>query len=134
MTIGYRIRNLRETLGLSQIDVANTIGVSKQTLYKYEHDIVSNIPSDKIESLARKLNTTPAYLMGWEDENGELTLLGRVGTSYIKGDFLSTVTDDEIEILARLRSIPEKDKARVLDLLDSYYQEYKDEKKESSLA
>lgn len=73
MTLGNKIRRLREFLGLSQIEVANTIDVSKQTLYKYEHDIVTNIPSDKIEALAHALNTTPAYLMGWEDEEDDIT-------------------------------------------------------------
>lgn len=97
MTIGYRIRNLRETLGLSQIDVANAIGVSKQTLYKYEHDIVSNIPSDKIEALAHKLNTTPAYLMGWEDENGEDTQIGQLIKSYEKRELLDTFSQYNVE-------------------------------------
>lgn len=66
MTKGERLRKRREQLGLSQTEVANSVNVSKQTLYKYENDIVSNIPSDKIEALARKLETTPEFLMGWE--------------------------------------------------------------------
>lgn len=67
MTKGHRIKYLRELLGMSQIDVANAVKVSKQTLYKYENDIVTNIPSEKIEALASVLDTTPAYLMGWTD-------------------------------------------------------------------
>lgn len=66
MTKGERLRKRREQLGLSQTEVANSVNVSKQTLYKYENDIVTNIPSDKIEALARKLETTPEFLMGWE--------------------------------------------------------------------
>lgn len=68
MNKGDRIKHHREMLGLAQTEVANSIGVSKQTLYKYENNIVTNIPSDKIEALARVLGTTPEYLMGWEDE------------------------------------------------------------------
>ena len=68
MDIGQRIKKLRQNLDLTQTDLANEIDVSKQTLYKYESGIVTNIPSDKIESLARVLNTTPAYLMGWTDD------------------------------------------------------------------
>lgn len=67
MTKGERIRSLREKLNKSQVEIADSIGVSKQTLYKYENDIITNIPSDKIEELARELNTTPSYLMGWEE-------------------------------------------------------------------
>jgi len=133
-TIGQRIKKRRLELGLSQEELAKRMGnKSRASVCTVEKD-KEDLTTDRIRKYAEALETTPTYLMGWEDENGELTLLGRVGTSYIKGDFLSTVTENEIEILTRLRSIPEKDKARVLDLLDSYYQEYKDEKKESSLA
>lgn len=133
MTVGERIRQKRIELELSQDELAKRVNYkSRSSIQKIE--CARDLPLNKVELMAKALGCTPSYLMGWEDEDGELTLLGRVGTSYIKGNFLSTVTDDEIEILARLRSIPEKDKARVLDLLDSYYQEYKDEKKESSLA
>lgn len=66
MTKGERIKNKRELLGIGQTDLANQIGVSKQTLYKYENDIVTNIPSDIIEKLSSKLNCDPAYIMGWE--------------------------------------------------------------------
>lgn len=54
---------------MQQTELAERINVKKQTLYKYENDIVTNIPSDKIETIARTFNVTPAYLMGWEDEN-----------------------------------------------------------------
>lgn len=68
MTKGERIVELRERRGLGQTDLAEKVGISKQTLYKYENDIVTNIPSDKVEALADALNTTPAYLMGWQPE------------------------------------------------------------------
>lgn len=67
MTIGQRIKALREQKGFSQIELAEKIGVSKQNLYKYENGIISNIPSDKIEAAAAALGTSPAYLMGWDD-------------------------------------------------------------------
>lgn len=69
MTKGQRLKYKRELLGISQTDMASKIGVSKQTLYKYENDIVSNIPSDKIELLAKALEVTPEYIMGWETES-----------------------------------------------------------------
>lgn len=68
MTIGKRIKSIRSKLGYSQVDFAEKINVSKQTLYKYENDIITNIPSDKIENIARIGNISPAYLMGWEEE------------------------------------------------------------------
>ena len=66
MTVGDRIKILRKNLGMSQVSFADRINVSKQTLYKYENNIITNIPSDKIEAAAQLGNVSPAYLMGWE--------------------------------------------------------------------
>lgn len=66
--LGKRIRTLREKAGLTQTELANAIGTSKQNIYKYEQGIITNIPLDRIETIASVLNTSPAYLMGWDDE------------------------------------------------------------------
>lgn len=69
MTIGGRIKKVRDNLGMSQVEFADKINVSKQTLYKYENDIITNIPSDKIEAIAKIGKVSPAYIMGWEDKD-----------------------------------------------------------------
>ena len=65
---GLRLKELREQKGMSQTEAARHIGVSKQTLYKYENNIITNIPSDIIEKIAVLYETTPAYLMGWQEQ------------------------------------------------------------------
>ena len=65
MTIGERIKEIRNKLDMSQVDFATKINVSKQTLYKYENNLITNIPSDKIEAVAKLGHVSPAYLMGW---------------------------------------------------------------------
>ena len=69
MTIGRRIREARTKMGISQEALANAVNSTKQAIYKYENDIVTNIPMDKIEIMSKVLSVSPAYLMGWEDEN-----------------------------------------------------------------
>jgi repressor LexA len=66
MTIGERIKTLRESKEITQENLAKAINSTKQTIYKYENGIVTNIPSDKVEALAVILGCSPAYLMGWE--------------------------------------------------------------------
>lgn len=66
MTVGERIKKVREKIGMSQVDFADKINVSKQTLYKYENNLITNIPSEKIEAVAKVSGVTPSYLMGWE--------------------------------------------------------------------
>lgn len=67
MTKGEKIKALRERAGISQVDLAEKISVSKQTLYKYENDLVSNIPSDKIEAIAEEVHATPSFIVGWKE-------------------------------------------------------------------
>lgn len=99
MTVGDRIRERREYLGISQIDLAKKIHVLKQTLYKYEMNIITNIPSDKIEEIAEILKVSPSYLMGWEEN---LTL-GKSEFSKIIPDILSdSVLMDNIQKLLKL--------------------------------
>lgn len=66
--IGARLKKLREVSRLSLDYAAKSVGISKQTLFKYENDKITNIPSDKIKDLARLYQTSPAYIMGWEDD------------------------------------------------------------------
>ena len=77
MTIGERIKAAREAKQATQGELAKAAHTTKQTIYKYETGIVSNIPSDKIEAMAAFLNVSESYLMGWEAEapNGEVLLI-----------------------------------------------------------
>lgn len=68
VTVGQRIKELRKQKNIKQVDLATATHSSKQTIYKYENDIVTNIPYDKITIIARALGTSVSYLMGWEDE------------------------------------------------------------------
>ena len=64
---GDKIKNLRIQNKMTLEEVGNRIGVSKQTLYKYENNIITNITSDKIEGLAKIFNVSPSRIMGWDD-------------------------------------------------------------------
>ena len=76
MKIGDRIKKIRtEKIHMSQVDLAKAIGVSKQTLYKYENNIVTNIPSDKIEAIAHLAKVAPGYIMGWEEPQAKTVTL-----------------------------------------------------------
>ncbi|WP_246169823.1 helix-turn-helix domain-containing protein [Alkalibaculum sporogenes] len=66
MTVGDRIKKMRTDKGMTQEELAKYIDSTKQNIYKYENNIVTNIPSDKIEKIASALQATPTYLMGWD--------------------------------------------------------------------
>lgn len=73
--VGNNICQIRKRLGMTQEELAKKMGYkSKSTINKIELGI-NDIPQNKILKFANVLGTTPAYLMGW-DEN-EATQLNK---------------------------------------------------------
>lgn len=71
-TIGSRIRNRREELGLSQDELGKRLGYkSRSSINKIELD-QRNLTQSKIKAIADALDTTPAYIMGWNEPNQKL--------------------------------------------------------------
>ena len=66
--LSEKIKFLRKSKGMSLEQLADIVGTSRQTVHRYENGTITNIPHDKIEALAKALDTTPARLMGWEEE------------------------------------------------------------------
>lgn len=73
MGLKENIKNKRIERKMTLEDLAKSVGVSRQTIQRYESGVIGNIPSDKIELIARALDTSPAYLMGWEFASDEKT-------------------------------------------------------------
>lgn len=74
MKIGERIRQRRKFLGLSVDELAEKLGKNRATIYRYESSDIEKLPTTVLEPLADALKTTPAYLMGWEDDKPADTL------------------------------------------------------------
>lgn len=72
MRVGERIRNRRLELGLSVDDLAQKLGKNRATVYRYENNDIENMPTSVIEPLSIALQTTPAYLMGWNEKEKEI--------------------------------------------------------------
>ena len=64
MTIGERIKKLREDKNISVDKLAELIGKNRATIYRYESNEIEKLPTSVLEPLCKALNTTPAYLMG----------------------------------------------------------------------
>lgn len=66
MELKDNIKKYRLLNSMTLEDVAEKVGVSRQTIQKYESGVISNIPSDKIEKIAKALKVSPGILMGWD--------------------------------------------------------------------
>ena len=67
MRIGERIKQRRLELGYTADALAKMLNKNRATIYRYENGDIENMPIDVLEPLAKALNTTPAYLIGWTD-------------------------------------------------------------------
>lgn len=105
MSMGTKIRELREARGMSLEDVAKLCGTTRQAIYKYENEIVTNIPYDRIILLAKALNTTPSQLFDWEEDKK------------ISSDEEGSLTEGEKQVLELFRAIPEDQQPVVLAMI-----------------
>lgn len=72
MEVGERIKERREELKISQQELAEKLGyTSRSTINKIENG-TNKLRQTKIAQIAKALDTTPGYLMGWEEQLEEI--------------------------------------------------------------
>lgn len=67
-TVGQRMSSRRKELKLSVEELAQRLGKSRATVYRYENGDIENLPLDLLKPIAEALEVSPSYLMGWKDE------------------------------------------------------------------
>lgn len=65
MSLGEQIRIAREAADMTQEELGRRCGTTKQTIFKYENGIITNIPLDRLERIASALGVDPAAMLGW---------------------------------------------------------------------
>lgn len=99
MEMGQKIYNLRTNKGMTLEELGNKVGVGKSTVRKWENGMIANMRRDKIAKLAEALETTPAYLMGWEES---------------KHDNVFTLSDGSKIIIEYMEPVKQKTAQRLL--------------------
>lgn len=92
---GDRMKECRIKLGYSAEQVAEFLHVSPATIYRYEKGDIDKLPANRLSLLAEFLCTTPAYLMGWEEESRPLE------DSDILSFLSQCISDPRYEVLVR---------------------------------
>lgn len=119
MTIGEKIRYYRELNGMTQENVAASINTTKQTIYKYESGIITNIPLENIETMARLFHISPVDLTNWGNEkpvtisdDGLWEKIKNDESKLILAQWISSLNDDQlkmvVELLRAARLAPEE--------------------------
>lgn len=97
MDIGTRIKHLREEKKLTQEQLAKSINSTKQAIFKYENGVVTNIPMDKLMTIAKVLSCSPSYLMGWSDSRNDYPQ-----ENLFKYDNISPISTQRIPMLGNI--------------------------------
>lgn len=107
MTIGDRIKSRRKHLKMSAEELGKRIGKDRSTIFRYEKGDIENLPLDILEPIAKALETTPQYLMGWENVQKKNDILSDI--------VLRLRTDDVF--LEAVESLYEMDSDKLSSLL-----------------
>ncbi len=81
---GDRIRRLRKRAGLTQAELANEIGATKQSISWWEQDVVSNCSAIALYRVSKVLDTTMEYLIAGEGRS--LTKADEIDTAWSEHD------------------------------------------------
>ncbi len=113
MTKAERIRQARKDAKLTLEELAYKCGTTKQTIFKYEQGIITNIPLDKIEAIAKALYVSPGYIMGWETSE-EID-------AFDNGTILGKAAKDprQIHLLKTFQSLNDDNKDKAIQFLDA---------------
>lgn len=127
MKVNEIIKNRRKELGLTLKDVANELNVSESLISRYESNDVKNMGIDKLIPLAKVLKTTPAYLMGWEDNkdkmineifNTEMIDSPELIEEISQLPFLDSLNKESSMLSTNMKSFLKNDLNRLRDLVD----------------
>ena len=105
--LSMKIKQLRLERRMTLEQVADIVGVGKSTVRKWETGMIANMKRDKIALLAEALGTTPAYLMGWNEESDQKNS---------PSDEI-ILTEGEKMLLDLFRLVPEDQQTMVLEMI-----------------
>ena len=113
MNIGVRIKQRRKDLKISADELAHRLGKNRATVYRYENGDIENLPLDILEPIAKAHDTTPAYLMGWEEQIQK----DPVGTA--ERHFEILMDEDFVDLFDDFKKLNKKERKVVADLIHS---------------
>lgn len=72
--LGKNIKRRREELEMSQDELAKKLGYKTRSTIARIESGMNDITQSKIVAFSKVLNCSPAYLMGWDDEEESITV------------------------------------------------------------
>ena len=129
MTPGERIKKRRLELNMSVEELAEAIGKSRATVYRYENGFIDDIPISILKAISEVLQTTPTYLMDISDEPNQGKKNQVVSTDpWDPDDMAYAEKDDNIRIMGRgYKRLSPENRALLLQIAKKMFAEDFDE-------
>ena len=136
MTTGERIKQLRMDLGLSADELGALIGKDRSTIYRYERGEIDKATIDVVPPLARALQTTPQYILGWDKKQpafywidpAHLMKLSELAEQWLSWTLGHSWTEEEFELfgaqakyIQRIKGADEYD--AMMQFLATFYEQ-----------
>lgn len=117
LEIGSKIKQKRKALNLTQLQLAERVGLTESSISRYESGKIATMPTSTVNKICKELHIEPSELLGLTSENS---------FEYDLKDILSSIDD-----------LPNELKKEFLDLfkhqIDIYRRIYNDKKKNNNL-
>ena len=97
MKVGERIKKRRKELGMTVDELAERVGKSRATVYRYENGSIEKLPLEVVTPFAEALDLDPGYLMGWSENPRKKYVLKFQSKPLL--DALNKLTEKQIENL-----------------------------------
>ena len=105
------LKKRRLELGMTLKNVADIVGVTESTVRKWEVGIIANMKINKLEKLAKALQTTIPYILGLKDNENKKT--NKIINKYIELENLAKSEKEKEDILEEVLKNMELIKIRI---------------------
>lgn len=128
--IGERIKQLREEKGITQEELAKSLGMNKSTIQRYETAKIDKIKLPVIDAIASKLNVAPEWLTGkdeirteyysaWDKEAEEFEKAFQADSEWLKKYLSERFSDEDVSTAYELiEQLPKFNKDGLIKIIE----------------
>ena len=122
MFVGERIKSRRKQLGISADTLADRVGISRSTMFRWEKGDIDKKDATVMNRIADALHTTSEYLFGLTEDPDQP--FPSVHTK--KGDAVVLNTDEAKILAVGFDRMPEAERKRALEMAKLIFSAYAD--------
>ena len=126
---GARIKELRVKKGMSADELGILIGKNRATVYRYEDGSIDTIPVGTVKRLAEIFDVSPAYIIGYSDDQKPGKLKKTFDETVAKLSVLAVDGMEPVidELVKKFMLLSDDEKKKAIEFLSFYVnQSYKD--------